>query len=226
MARDTYFIILIVSASTLYYFIKDAIITKRRLMKMEIQFLQNQIKPHFFNNELNNLLGLVRKGDKDQSEIYIKFLSEYMSFNLKSDINMMNSLKEEVNCILAYLDNIEQRISPLVKIEYTVHKPLTSLKIYPLILMTLVENAVKHSGILESEEGAIVLDIKTEHNLLIFTLENSIHLDVDGGINSTKIGLINMKKRLNLQYQDRYDLSILEKEDSYFVELTIVLDEA
>jgi sensor histidine kinase YesM len=222
---DLYFLLTFVAGASLYYFIKDFVITKRKLMNLEIQFLRNQVKPHYFNNELSNLLALVSKGEIEKSQVYIKELSQYITYNLKCDMNKPNLLKEELNSIFGYLDNIEQSNEGNIRIYYTLEGSTKKIKIYPLLLTTFIENAVKHSALTINQEGFIDLTIKIDRNILFFELTNSISLDKSNTIPSTKIGLKNVKKRLAIQYQDRYDLTIRKSEQEFYVYLKIELDE-
>jgi len=222
---DTYFLGFMVFGSSLYYFIKDHLINKQKIKDLELQFLKDQIKPHYFYNELNSLLGLITKGEIELSKDYIKNLSEYLVYSLKNDMNEKVLLKDEINGLFSLLDNLEYRINENSNIDYSIKGQLDDLIIHPLILMTFVENAIKHSGIETSKSGFIHLECTVNGNELHFELKNSIPNIKTQDHSSTKLGLQNVKKRLELQYHSQFDLKISTLEQAFIVELKIKLNE-
>ncbi|MGB0870850.1 MAG: sensor histidine kinase [Flavobacteriales bacterium] len=222
---DTYFLGFMVFGSSLYYFIKDHLINKQKIKDLELQFLKDQIKPHYFYNELNSLLGLITKGEIELSKDYIKNLSEYLVYSLKNDMNEKVLLKDEINGLFSLLDNLEYRINENSNIDYSIKGQIDDLKIHPLILMTFVENAIKHSGIETSNSGFINLECNISDNEIHFELKNSIPNIKAQDLPSTKLGLQNVKKRLELQYHSRFDLKISTLEQVFIVELKIKLNE-
>lgn len=220
---DVYFILFMMFGSSLYYFIKDHVINKRKMMNLEIQFLKDQIKPHYFNNELSILLSLISKNEIESSKTYIKNLSEYLVYTLQDDMNEQVLLKDEIHGIFSYLDNLEQRITSNSQIDYSVDGQSNSLKIYPLIFMTFIENAVKYSQIETMDDARLQLDIEIIENEVKFHLFNTISKDIAPHQISLGIGLKNVKRRLELQYSQNYELKLRNENTSFSTTLIIKL---
>jgi len=224
-ALNIFFTSIMVIGASLYYFIKDHLIKSRKLMILEIEFLKKQINPHFFNNELNNIQALLDKDDVIGTKDYLKDLSEYLVYSLKNDMNDHVLLRDELNSIFGYLDNLERRNEGVLDIDYSLEGQTNNLQIRPLILMTFVENSIKHSQIEFDSTGFIRIHVKVDKNRLEFIVINNIANHKYIETETTYIGLQNVKKRLNLQYQQRYELVCENRGGQYYVKLILELDD-
>ena len=180
--------------------------------KTELQFLKSQISPHFLFNSLNNLHYLIGK-DQTLSEKYTLKLSEilrYIVYEAKEDSVV---LQAELNHIKAYIDLIKLSIEHPNQITFIETGQYGSFTIGPLILLSVIENGFKHSGIKYSKTAKISISIKLTSKELFLEMKNTIaqHMQQD----STKSNsLKNLQKRLELLYPNKhsFDLNINKNE--------------
>lgn len=205
---------------------KEARELSSQKLEAELNFLKAQIHPHFLFNTLNNLYALTLKKSDNSPEIVLK-LSDLLSYMLYECNSRLVSLKKELSLIENYISLEKIRYGDRLKIDYKTKGTEKENLVPPMLLLPFVENAFKHgtSEILEDAWVNISIDI-TETQLL-FDIENSNgHNDEAGEQEYQKgIGLNNVKRRLELLYEDGYTLNILDNPSSYHVNLVIDLDQ-
>lgn len=212
-------ILVIIAAHYIYNNVKSKQIIKEK-EKAELQLLKSQIAPHFLFNTLNSLYSLaIVKSDKTaQSILDLSSLMRYVISETQED-NVL--LKNEINHLQNYINLQKTRLTNETIVNFTINGNFDSLKIAPLLLIIFVENAFKY-GVSTEEKSTISIDIKRENDTFIFSVENDKMDLLDDGDN-TKIGLKNVKNRLNLIYGKKHRLTITENEKSYHVNLEIEL---
>lgn len=190
----------------------------------ELNYLKNQIQPHFLFNTLNNIYGMVLSKDKDAGEVIVK-LSDILSYTLyECNVDYVTLDKE-----IAMLDNfIEiELLRYKRKVDLSISKCTIpdSLKIAPLLLIPFVENAFQHGPAKEDGRSIIDIDLELQNNIFHFSIKNSYpkELTLEPGTQSG-IGLENIKKRLQLLYPDRHTLKI-DKSEYFEVSLIMELSE-
>ncbi len=189
----------------------------------ELAFLKNQISPHFFFNSLNNIYALVAI-DSVKAQKAIEKLSVLMRYLIyDSDVKTVE-LNKEFEFTQNYIDLMEQRLNPKVKLEVNIQKKLPGIEIPPLMFIPFIENAFKH-GISYREESFISIDLNIENNQVIFNCRNSIPQKADKSAKKGGIGISNIKKRLELIYGDEAQLKLDNEDRVYSVHLSIPLKE-
>lgn len=187
-------------------------------LNSELQMLKNQINPHFLFNMLNNANIMVDEDPEIASGILAK-LEDMMRYQIDDSSKEKVSLNEDIVFITDYLDLEKIRRD---NFEYTVTKEgdTDSVQIPPLLFITFVENAVKHNA--DSKLSYVHIKLKVENNKLLFVCENSKPLNPikreAGGL-----GLVNIKRRLDLLYDGDYSLELNETETTYTVNLNLKL---
>ncbi|MDO6811634.1 sensor histidine kinase [Tenacibaculum soleae] len=183
--------------------------------EMELKFLKSQINPHVLFNNLNTIYSYaIEKPDKAPDLIL------RLSDNLKHVLYESNAKKVSLIKEIQFIDNYiafhKIRTEGIKQINYKTSTDNESYKIAPLLLITIIENAFKHSVI----NSTIDINIKATKNKLICICTNDYD---DKSIKNTEsIGLKNLKKRLNLLYQNNYELTI-SKTDSFSISLALNL---
>jgi PAS domain S-box-containing protein len=172
----------------------------------ESAFLQAQIKPHFLFNALNVIAVLCRV-DPEKARALILDLSDYMrhSFDF-NNLETYISFEEELEFVKAYVRIEQARFKDRFNMVYEI-EDTEGLRLPPLLLQPLVENAIRH-GIRKKETGrTVVLRVKNmEDNFLIEIeddgagmapghLETILQRKGKGGV-----GLANIQKRLKMMY--------------------------
>ena len=192
-------------------------------LNMELKELRNQINPHFLFNMLNNVKALIRTDPEKATTVIIK-LSEFLRYQLYENNEENTLLTSEIEFLSNFI-NLEKirRENFLVEIKTETDKrTLNSTFIPPNLFTTFVENAVKHSVDITDRESYVKITIEVENNKLYFECRNSQNTDYP--IAETKyggLGLANIKRRLELLYQDQFDLKITSTKNEYIVKLTI-----
>ncbi len=189
----------------------------------ELQFLQSQINPHFLFNNLNNLYSYALEKSDKTPEIILQLsgLLRYMLYECKGEYI---SLRKDVDQLSNFISLNELQIEDRGTVTFTTSNNLDKHKIAPLLLVVFVENAFKHSVSSLSDEIKINVDVQVDgQGKLKFTCENSYSESTNIDNIANGIGLINVEKRLELIYKDRYSLKTNAENGIYHVLLNIDL---
>lgn len=196
-----------------------ALIEKQNL-EHQLEYLKYQVNPHFFMNTLNNIHALVDI-DPERAKTTIVELSKMMRYILYEGNNKQIQLPREVQFLRNYVQLMSLRYTDRVRISIDVHQPMPDLALPPLLLIIFVENAFKH-GISYQTDSFVDIDIATSGRRLLFSCRNSRQpkppTDTKGGM-----GLVNVRRRLDLIFGADYSLRIDEQADTYGVQLDIPL---
>lgn len=182
--------------------------------KAELDALKNQLNPHFIFNTLNNLYALALK-KSDQAPVVIEKLSHILDYVMYRCQSKYVDLADEIILIQNYIDLEKVRYGDRIKIEFN-HQCEGQVQIAPLILLTIVENACKHSTQEELGASRVCIDLSASSELIDLTVSNSKPSYVSAHTNHKKpIGLANMKKQLQMIYADQFKLEVID--DKQFI---------
>ncbi len=182
-------------------------VQKKMHIQTELSLLKQQISPHFFLNTLNNIHALVDISSEQAKESIIR-LSELMGYMLYESQTEKISLQREMNFVRSYVELMRIRFTDEVDIELNIPANLPRVAIPPLLTISFIENAFKH-GISYEGHSYVHIDYRFTENHMSFMIENKVHGDDAGKINSG-IGISNARNRLDLIYGDTYELKINE----------------
>ncbi|MGR3857038.1 sensor histidine kinase [Chryseobacterium indologenes] len=192
-------------------------------LNMELNELRNQINPHFLFNMLNNVKALIRTDPAKASVVIVK-LSEFLRYQLYENSEEKTLLTSEIDFLSNFL-NLEKIRRDNFSFDIRVnidHRIISSTFIPPNLFTTFVENAVKHSVDLSGRESCVKIEININNRLLYFRCVNSRsagYLPADK--RSSGLGLANITRRLELLYNDTFDLKIESDDTEYSVNLKI-----
>lgn len=213
------------------YFLRRSILMQRQeeekeiLQKeIELNYLKEQVNPHFLFNSLNSIYSLSRQQSSETPEVVMQ-LSELMRYQLESSKKNTVLLKEELEFVENYLLLEEKRLSKRCNVEFLIDGDVLELTIAPMLLIPFVENAIKHGAQATNEPSKIDISVSVKSTQLNFCDENSKPETI---ANSKRegFGLENVKRRLNLLYPLTHQLKIIDLEDTYQVNLSIDLSES
>ncbi|WP_273568758.1 sensor histidine kinase [Maribacter halichondriae] len=174
--------------------------------EMELQMLKAQINPHVLFNNLNTVYSYALEKPQEAPDLILR-----LSDNLKHVLYESNAPKVPLEKELEYIDNYiafqKIRTENLKKVVYSKNIDELNHSIAPLLLITLIENAFKHSG----SKSDVEVSIKVENDILTCSCRNKIKIS-DSESDNPKIGLKNLRKRLSLLYKNKYELNIEENE--------------
>lgn len=171
--------------------------TDRDLANVKNAFLKAQINPHFLFNTLDFVYHSIDTDTNKASEVVI-LLSRMMRYALASDEhNGFIRIEDEIEQIenLLYLHQLREKGD--FPIELICSYEVRLIKFIPLVLLTLVENVLKHGDLSEADEQAVVkVYVKGGH--LCIETDNLKNTTAAGESNG--IGLTNIQKRLQIAY--------------------------
>ncbi|HWS60250.1 MAG TPA: histidine kinase, partial [Flavobacterium sp.] len=171
--------------------------------KIKLEYLKNQIQPHFFFNTLNNLYSLSLESSDKVPDTIIKLskLMEYVLYDIEG-VKFVPLIKE-IDYIQNYIE-IEKLRFENVEVAINIESNIDEVKVPPLLLISLIENAFKHGGY-NNEKLKIKINCKIVNDTLQFDIINNFVLSPS--IKSQKgIGLTNTKKRLKLIFKKNFSL--------------------
>ena len=200
---------------------KEANERKQENLKTELSFLRSQISPHFLFNVMNNIAAMVRL-KSDELEPTIHKLSSLMQYMLYETDEEKVLLQSEIENLQNYIDLQQQRFSDKLKLHVSLNVKENWHAIEPMLLIPFVENAFKHgTGIVQNP--VIEIDLKAENDKLYFIVRNKFSDTETTKDKTSGIGLVNVKRRLELLYNNKHHFTI-NKRDNWFtasLELTL-----
>ena len=192
---------------------------RRRQVEAELNLLQSQVNPHFLFNTLNNIYAQ-NLSDHESANDMILHLADLMRYQTESSRKTRVKLGEEINFLHHYISLEKKRLNANTEVQFTVDAPESSeVFLPPMLFVPFVENAFKH-GIGIDPGNFIRIELSARGEEIIFDLKNSLPQRKQAA-QSTRTGLHNVKKRLDILYPDQYQLLIEPGERSYSTRLVI-----
>lgn len=196
---------------------KEVMSLKEQKKSSELEALKNQLNPHFLFNTLNNLYALsIKKSDK--SPEVIERLSDILDYILYKCRDKYVNIHGEVALLENYISLEKLRYGKRLDITFN-HTVENDVKIAPLLLLTLTENAFKHGVEEEINKANIHIALKATTEEIYFTIENTIPSTIceENFIKEREsIGLKNIEKQLDLLYAPNDYILHFNKKDNVF----------
>ncbi|HXB30317.1 MAG TPA: histidine kinase [Puia sp.] len=192
-------------------------------VKSELDYLKAQINPHALFNSLNTIYGHIDKSNQVARNTLLQF-SELLKYQLYDCGAEKVNLEEEIDYIRNYVAFQRLRKDENLIVNLKIENIDNRLKIAPLLLIVLIENAFKFVSNFTDKENKICIRIYTKGNILLFSLINTIELSQAGSIkNLNGIGIRNLKRRLELLYSNKFELITNAENGFYKTSLNIDL---
>jgi LytS/YehU family sensor histidine kinase len=183
--------------------------------EIELKNLRAQLNPHFLFNSLNSIRALIELDPTKAKEAITKLSGLLRSSLLMGKENLVE-LKDELEMVRNYLDLEKIRFEERLTVNWDLDPELNRYKIPPFLLQMLAENAIKH-GISNLIQGGTVSIVTRRYGDEVHILvENSGTL---GGEADTGIGLVNSKRRLDLQFKGMVEFTLHQEEEKVKAEL-------
>lgn len=196
------------------------ILSKTENVENELKFLKSQINPHFLFNSLNNIysLSIIDATKAQESILYLSDMLRYVLYDCEKP---SVAIEKEVTYIEDFINLFLLKSSKKYPIKTSFLIENKDLKIAPMLLIPFVENAFKHSNIENIAEAFIHIDLRSTKDGIHFIVENSFRKGpkIQDGIGG--IGIVNVRKRLNLLYENKHSLEITENNNTFSIELKI-----
>lgn len=206
---------------------KEQLLQKSQTLELENKYitaenayLQNQISPHLLFNSLSFIYNAIHQVSPKAGNC-VMLLADIMRYSLiNSEDNRTVPLLDEVAQIEKLIELSGLRHEHKIFISFQKKGRLKGIHILPLILITLVENMIKHGGVGDvTKPGKILLD--SQENFLTFKTINEKRTSTL--YTRTGIGLKNIEKRLANFYPGKYTLEIKDETEDFIVSISINL---
>jgi sensor histidine kinase YesM len=225
LSNDVYFSIILTFIISLFLhgraFLmnwRKSIVDAEKLQKESIaakyESLKSQVNPHFLFNSLNALSNLVYE-DQDKAVKFIKQLSEVYRYVLDTREKEVVPLEDEMRFLQSYLFLQQIRFGSKLMVEFDI-KDQGNIKIAPLALQMLLENAIKHNIV--SEEDPLLIKVYSNNHYII--VENNIQKKVTLGESSTGVGLENICKRY--EFLSNTKVEVIQDQFRFQVKLPVL----
>jgi len=200
-----------------------------RAAENENQLLRSQLNPHFLYNTLNNIDALIWL-DQERASSAITNLSSLMRYFTYSGKQDTVQIGEEVSHLAQLVELQRLRMPQPNNLIFTVEIDHPKQEVAPLLLLPLVENCFKHCGDL-IEERAIVIEVKLKEGVLQYHSDNNMKVfDTDPTQTDEAVkrqphglGMRILRRRLDLLYSKRFNLSLGQVEERFITDLTVEL---
>ncbi len=179
--------------------------------------LRHQLNPHFLFNALNSAIALIDE-DSERAQTMLTRLSHLLRKTLEGDTSSMAPLARELEFIEHYIEIESVRFEDKLKVDYDIEESSKAFLLPPLLLHTLVENAVKH-GFRNMNSKSLQIQISTrfDNHVLSLTVSNTGRIPSRGD----GIGLENLKKRLQAAYPEHHKFDLSEADGRVIARIEI-----
>ena len=199
-----------------------------RLQNQQIQTqlsaLRAQINPHFLFNSLNVIYAMALE-KKDNITTAIVELSDILRYVIYDSDTERVTLKEEIKLLKNYISFQKYRGHSSNKINLDIKIENENFKIYPMLLLPLLENAYKYGFTGENDSETIQIELKQNKNEFNFKIKNSNSNQQNNLDNNySGFGLENLKSNLDLVYPNKHQFNIENSNETFGVTLKITDD--
>lgn len=207
--------IVIVPWTLLYYFYHyveksrlqqlDTLKLESLVKELELKTIKSHINPHFIFNSLNSIRALVDE-NPHRARTAITELSNILRSSMQTEKQETVALEKELDIVQDYLALEHIRFEDRLMVEYQIDAATLTQPVPPMMLQTLVENAIKH-GISKQVHGGVVYigsDFRDDYHELV--IRNTGHLH--GSLNGEGFGLVSTRNRLHLLFGPRANFEI------------------
>lgn len=220
---------LLVVPWVLFYYIYHYLVKSRKqqldtlkletlVRELELKTIKSHINPHFIFNALNSIRALIDE-DPNRARNAVTHLSNILRSSMQAEKLETVPLERELNIVKDYLALEYIRFEDRLKIEYNINDDTLSQPVPPMMLQTLVENAIKH-GIGKQLNGGVVKvtsDFRNDYHRLV--VQNSGHLN--GHANGDGFGLSSTRNRLDLLFGGKAQFEIIQEGELVVAEVLI-----
>jgi signal transduction histidine kinase len=182
---------------------------QRQLSEAKMQMMQAQVEPHFLFNTLASVEHLIET-DPPRASAMQRSLIKYLRAVLPQmrDNALITNLGREADMVVAYLNLLKMRMEERLTVDFDIPDGLRTAAFPPMMLQSMVENAIKHGLEAKPEGGTLKVRADVAHNKLrVIVIDNGLGF---GAVPSdgTGLGLMTIRERLKLLHGDNGQLLI------------------
>ncbi len=198
----------------------DQLKLETTVKELELKTIKAQLNPHFIFNALNSIRALVDENPQ-RARTAITELSNILRSSMQTEKAETVSLENELNIVKDYLALEHIRFEERLNVKYEIDPDTLELQVPPMMLQTLVENAIKHGISRIIRGGSVYIHSSLKGMQHVITIENTGQL-VENNMNGHGFGLQSTRQRLSLLFGSRASFNIRNK-DEQTVEATVVM---
>jgi len=176
---------------------------KQEKLKSDYRVLQNQVNPHFLFNSLHVLISEI-KHDPNTAVDFTRKLSKAYRYVLQSKNHDLISLNKELEFIESFIFLHKVRIGNALDYSLRISDGTKNMKLPPLTLQILIENAIKHN--IANEENVLTISISSDGADKLIVKNN---LQTIKNVDSTHTGLSNLKKLFGLLHKEGVNYGVI-----------------
>lgn len=197
----------------------DKLKLESTVKELELKTIKSQLNPHFIFNALNSIRALVDENPQ-RARTAITELSNILRSSMVVEKAETVSLENELNIVKDYLALETIRFEERLKVEYDIDPETLELPIPPMMLQTLVENAIKHGISRIVNGGTVLIGSHVKNMLHEITIENTGQLAAAGA--GFGFGIQSTRQRLSMLFGSRASFNIYNK-NGETVEVKVVM---
>jgi hypothetical protein len=190
----------------------------------ELDFLRAQFNPHFLFNSINSIYGHIDRRNGKARTMLLSF-SEMLRYQLYECNVDSVGIDKEIQYIRNYIALQQERKEENLFVSLDIPENVRGFTIAPLLLIAFIENAFKYVSCREDRENKVMISLCKKGDHLQFRAFNTREegtgrprMDKGG------IGIVNVKRRLELQYPERYELQIRDEKETYEIILNLKIE--
>lgn len=200
----------------------DTLKLEALVKELELKTIKSHINPHFMFNALNSIRALIDENPL-RARNAITELSNILRSSMQTEKSETVPFEKELDIVKDYLALEHIRFEDRLQIEYQIDEETLDQPVPPMMLQTLVENAIKH-GIGKQEKGGmvkVISDFKGNYHEMI--VQNSGSLN--GHINGDGFGLSSTKNRLHLLFGEKANFEITQYDGLVEAKVSIPIEQ-
>lgn len=185
--------------------------------RAELHMLQQQINPHFLFNSLNTIYALTLKDSAASAGAVVK-LSDLLRYAVYRGQDEWARLDDEIAYLASYIDLQLLRFGSRCRVECAWPEDAARWTIPPMLMIMLVENAFKHGVEPIDQAVDVTITLTLSGTQMHFTCTNG-PLAGERSAQAAGLGLANLRRRLELLFEDRFVLSSAQDGDRWLARL-------
>jgi hypothetical protein len=187
---------------------------KRQVVEARMAAMQAQVEPHFLFNTLASIDHLIQvdpqRASQMQRNLIALLRASMPTMREAQDSAAPRDLRRELAVIRPYLEILKVRMEERLQTVLDVPEGLQSAEFPPMMIQTLVENAIKHGLEPKPEGGALTVKAEIVHGKLAVSVADTGLGFGKAATAGTGVGLANIRERLQLIYGTRASLAVTE----------------
>lgn len=202
---------------------------ENRILKLENQHIQtqlsslrSQINPHFLFNSLNVIYAMALEKEENITKAIVE-LSDVLRYVIYDANTERVTLREEIHLLQNYIAFQEYRTHTAHIVDLKIDVQDELFKIYPMLLLPLLENSYKY-GILDTNtSGSIQMELFQSGNQFKFIIQNAINTSIKNNLDDaySGVGIENLKNNLLLVYPEQHQFIVENTLNTFKVTIEI-----